>query len=58
MTGLSKNSLSKLADIPLFTVEKQIRYGDMDLDSRLMFHYVFEMIFERFFELVQQAQER
>lgn len=58
MTGLSKNSLSKLANIPLFTVEKQIRYGDMDLDSRLMFHYVFEMIFERFFELVQQAQER
>lgn len=58
MTGLSKNSLSKLADIPLFTVEKQIRYGNMDLDSRLMFHYVFEMIFERFFELVQQAQER
>lgn len=57
MTGLSKNSLSKLADIPLFTVEKQIRYDDMDLDSRLMFHYVFEMVFERFFEHVQRAHE-
>ncbi|MDN0070290.1 MULTISPECIES: MurR/RpiR family transcriptional regulator [Collinsella] len=56
MTGISKNSLSKLADIPLFTVEKQVRFGNMDLDSRLMFHYVFEMIFERFFERTQQAE--
>ena len=55
MTGFSKNSLSKLADIPIFTVEKQIRLGEMDLDSRLMFHYVFELIFERFFEQTQRS---
>lgn len=56
MTGFSKNSLSKLADIPIYTVEKQIRLSDMDLDSRLMFHYVFELIFERFFKLTREEQ--
>lgn len=30
---------------------KKIRLGSMDLDSRLMFYYVFELIFERYFKL-------
>lgn len=58
MTGISKNSLSKLADWPIYTVEKQIRLANMELDSRLMFHMVFEMIFERSFELMQTERER
>lgn len=54
LTGFSKNSLSKLADYPIFTVQKEIRLGSMDLDSRLMFYYVFELIFERFFKVTQE----
>ena len=53
LTGFSKNSLSKLADYPIFTVQKEIRLGSMDLCSRLMFYYVFELIFERFFKFAQ-----
>lgn len=54
LTGLSKNPLAQLADIPFYTVEKQIFYDNMDLCSRLMFYYVFQAIFERFFELSQE----
>lgn len=54
LTGFSRNSLSKLADFPIYTVQKEIRLGSMDLDSRLMFYYVFELIFERYFELARK----
>ena len=49
----SKFSL-KLADYPIYTVQKEIRLGSMDLDSRLMFYYVFELIFERYFKLAKK----
>ena len=45
---------SKLADYPIYTVQKEIRLGSMDLDSRLMFYYVFELIFERYFKLAKK----
>ena len=54
LTGFSRNSLSKLADFPIYTVQKEIRLDSMDLDSRLMFYYVFELIFERYFELAKK----
>ena len=54
LTGFSRNSLSKLADYPIYTVQKEIRLGSMDLDSRLMFYYVFELIFERYFKLAKK----
>lgn len=49
VTGLSKNSLSKLSNYPVFVIDKQIRYDDMDLSSRLMFHYFFQLLFESYF---------
>lgn len=36
------------------TEPKEIRLGSMDLDSRLMFYYVFELIFERYFKLAKK----
>lgn len=39
---------------PGLTEPKEIRLGSMDLDSRLMFYYVFELIFERYFKLAKK----
>ncbi len=57
LTGLSKNRLASLADHALYAVDRQITYDDMDLNSRLAFYYVMEVIFERLFARVTSRGE-
>ena len=57
LTGLSKNPLSKIADYPLYVVERSMTYDGMDLNSRLPFYYLLELIFESYFDLQVQRKD-
>lgn len=54
LTGLSKNTLSKLADYAIYTMDNKIYYDDMDLTSRITFYYVFHVIFEKYLYKMQK----